>query len=70
MRNQLTWGGDKPLREWMTKNRLDGFSQLVRGVDKNDTAKVEIIQRMKNNGLRHDETATIIQQLDQMKKKN
>ena len=31
MRNQLTWGGDKPLREWMTKNRLDGFSQLVRG---------------------------------------
>ena len=47
MRNQLTWGGDKPLREWMTKNRLDGFSQLVRGVDKNDTAKVEIIQRMK-----------------------
>ena len=31
MRNQLTWGSDKTLRAWMTKNRLDGFSHLVRG---------------------------------------
>ena len=70
MRNQLTWGGDKPLREWMTKNRLDGFSQLVRGVDKNDTAKVEIIQRMKNNGLpAMMKLQQFIQELDQMKEK-
>ena len=69
MRNQLTWGGDKPLREWMTKNRLDGFSQLV-GVDKNDTAKVEIIQRMKNNGLpAMMKLQQFIQELDQMKEK-
>ena len=42
---------DKPLRQWMTANRLDGFSQLVRGVDKNDSVKMEILQRMKSNGL-------------------
>ena len=70
MRNQLTWGGDKPLREWMTKNRLDGFSQLVRGVDKTDTAKLNIIQRMKNNGLpAMMKLQQFIQELDQMEQK-
>ena len=70
MRNQLTWGGDKPLREWMTKNRLDGFSQLVRGVDKTDTAKLNIIQRMKNNGLpAMMKLQQFIQALDQMEQK-
>lgn len=51
MLNQLNWSSDKPLRQWMTANRLDGFSQLVRGVDKSDTAKMEILHRMKSNGL-------------------
>jgi len=49
--NQLNWSSDKPLRQWMTANRLDGFSQLVRGVDKSDVSKMEILHRLKSNGL-------------------
>ena len=67
MRNQLTWGSDKPLRQWMTNNRLDGFSQLVRGVDPADTAKKGIIERMKKNGLpAMIKLQQFIQELDQM----
>ncbi|MGB1448256.1 MAG: DUF2855 family protein [Flavobacteriaceae bacterium] len=51
MLNQLNWSSDKPLRQWMTNNRLDGFSKLVRGVDKSDPIKMDILHRMKSNGL-------------------
>lgn len=70
MRNQLTWGSDKTLRAWMTKNRLDGFSHLVRGVDKEDNAKMKIIHRMKNNGLpAMMKLQQFIQELNQMEQK-
>lgn len=49
MTNQMNWSSDKPLRQWMTKNRLDGFSHLVRGVDKQDHAKLAIIDRLKQS---------------------
>ena len=49
MTNQMNWSSDKPLRQWMTENRLDGFSHLVRGVDKSDTAKQAVIHRLKQN---------------------
>lgn len=51
MMNQLNWSSDKPLRQWMTENRLDGFSQLVRGADRTDAVKNEILSRLKNNAL-------------------
>jgi len=51
MQNQLNWSSDKPLRQWMTENRLDGFSHLVRGADREDPIKKEILSRMKNNAL-------------------
>ena len=47
MMNQFTWGQDKALRAWMTDNRLDGFSKMVREVDKDDEAKMAILTRMK-----------------------
>ncbi len=47
MMNQFTWGQDKALRAWMTENRLDGFSKMVREVDKEDEAKMAILLRMK-----------------------
>lgn len=67
MLNQLNWSSDKPLRQWMTANRLDGFSKLIRGVDKKDTAKTEILHRMKSNGLpAMMKLQQLIQEIDQM----
>lgn len=45
--NQALWGQNKPLRNWMRAQRLDGFSKLVSDVDPEDTAKVEILNRMR-----------------------
>jgi hypothetical protein len=45
--NQALWGQNKPLRTWMRAQRLDGFSKLVTGVKPEETAKVEILNRMK-----------------------
>jgi len=47
MMNQALWGQNKPLRNWMREQRLDGFSKLVSGVKPEDTVKVEILTRMK-----------------------
>lgn len=45
--NQFRWGQDKALREWIRASRLDGFGQLVAGVDKQDAAKMAILARLK-----------------------
>ena len=67
MLNQLNWSSDKPLRKWMTANRLDGFSQLVRGVGKSDTGKIEILHRMKSNVLpAMMKCQQFLQEIDQM----
>ena len=49
MMNQFTWSQDKPLRRWIKNNRLDGFSKLIEGIDKNDTEKMDIIRRIRDN---------------------
>lgn len=49
MGNQYRWSQDKALRQWLRANRLDGFSQLVASVDKDDTMKVQILQRLRGN---------------------
>ena len=51
MVNQLTWSQHKELRRWIRENRLDGFGKLVRKVDKEDTAKMTILKRMRDSGL-------------------
>ncbi len=51
MMNQYQWSRDKELREWLTNNRLDGFSRLVRNVDEDDTEKRAILQRMRDNSM-------------------
>ena len=45
--NQALWGQNKPLRNWMREARLDGFSKMVSGVDPEDSAKVDILNRMR-----------------------
>ena len=50
MMNQFNWSQDKELRKWLTNNRLDGFSKMVRSVPKEDTEKQAIIKRMREAG--------------------
>ncbi len=47
MMNQFNWSQDKEIRTWLTNNRLDGFSKMVRGVSKEDAAKQAILQKLK-----------------------
>ena len=48
MRNQFQWGQDKTLRTWIRDSRLDGFSKLIAGIDKQDMQKQEIIARLRD----------------------
>lgn len=49
MMNQYRWSQDKELRKWLLYNRLDGFSQLMYKIDKEDEVKQAIIKRMRDN---------------------
>ncbi|MEL7232129.1 MAG: NAD(P)/FAD-dependent oxidoreductase, partial [Pseudomonadota bacterium] len=51
MMNQAIWGQNKPLRNWMRANRLDGFSELMAQADMNDPEVVEIMTRLRKNAL-------------------
>jgi hypothetical protein len=51
MLNQYNWNQDKELRQWLKKNRLDGFSQMVSSVSKEDVPKQEILMRLRNNAM-------------------
>jgi len=47
MLNQMQWGQDKNLREWIRASRLDGFGKLMASADRRDAEKQEIIARFK-----------------------
>ena len=47
MRNQLHWGQDKDLRQWIRNSRLDGFGKIIAGIDAQDTHKQAIVARMR-----------------------
>ncbi len=51
MMNQYNWGEDEDIKQWMLENRLDGFSKMVSEVDPADTAKVEILKRLRSNAM-------------------
>lgn len=51
MMNQYQWSQDKTLRQWLTENRLDGMSRMIRDASKDDAEKQAIIKRMKNNAM-------------------
>jgi len=48
MMNQFNWGQDKGMRRWLLENRLDGFSRMVKEVDKTDDSKIAILGRLRN----------------------
>lgn len=47
MSNQMQWGQDAALRQWIRDCRLDAFGRLTGGVDKNDAEKQAILARLK-----------------------
>ena len=51
MRNQHIWSQDDDLKQWLLENRLDGFSQLVRSVDKTDMETMMILGRLRENAM-------------------
>ena len=51
MMNQALWGQNKALRKWMREQRLDGFSKLVSSVKPEETAKVEILNRLRKSAM-------------------
>lgn len=51
MMNQFNWSQDKELRKWLLENRLDGFSQMMRSVSKDDEEKQAIIKRLRTNAM-------------------
>ncbi|NJS37203.1 MAG: NAD(P)-binding protein, partial [Brachymonas sp.] len=50
MMNQMSWGQDKALRNWMRESRLDGFGKLVASVDPSDQEKIAVLMQLKNLG--------------------
>ncbi len=46
MVNQFTWSQDGELRRWLRGNRLDGFSEAVSQVGKDDEEKIAILNRI------------------------
>lgn len=50
MMNQFHWSQDKVLREWIRASRLDGFSKLIAGADRDDPAQQSVLARLKEAG--------------------
>ncbi len=51
MANQVAWGSDKSLRNWMRDTRLDGFGKLTANLSADDTDKLAILADIKQYGM-------------------
>lgn len=49
MMNQYKWSQDKGLRQWLLKNRLDGFSKMVAEVTEDEADKISILKSIRKN---------------------
>lgn len=49
MVNQYTWGQNRPLRNWLKNNRLDGFARMISNVSKEDKGKMAILNRLRKS---------------------
>jgi len=47
MMNQGAWFGDERLGAWIRQSRLDGFGKVAAGVDRSDSARVAVLQQMR-----------------------
>jgi hypothetical protein len=51
MMNQGAWMQDKALGKWIRSSRLDGFGKILAAIDPGDTAKMELLTKMRNSAL-------------------
>jgi hypothetical protein len=51
MMNQYNWSQEKDLRAWLRENRLDGYSQLTTGIEEDETEKLAIMKRLRDNAI-------------------
>ena len=51
MMNQQKWGQDADIRNWLQGNRLDGFSKVVANIDKEDSEKMAILGKLRQNAM-------------------
>ena len=48
MMNSYNWTQDKPLRQWIRGNRLDGFTKLTHNIAPDDAEKMDILMRIRD----------------------
>jgi len=48
--NQGAWFGDERLGTWIRQSRLDGFGKIAASVDREDAARVAVLQQMRQTG--------------------
>jgi hypothetical protein len=51
MMNHFQWSQDKALRQWMRNCRLDAFGKMVAELDKADTAKQAVLERLRTHSM-------------------
>ena len=51
MMNQYVWGQEPDLRAWMLGSRLDGFSNMVASINKDESEKRALMARLRNNAM-------------------
>ena len=51
MMNQYKWSQDPEIRDWLLTNRLDGFSKMVSEIGEDETDKIAITKRLRNNAM-------------------
>lgn len=47
MMNQYQWMQDKPLSRWIRASRLDGFGKVMAAVERDDSAKMAVLAKMR-----------------------
>ena len=51
MMNQYNWSQEKDLPEWLRANRLDGYSQLTKGIGEDEIEKRAIMRKLRDNAV-------------------
>ena len=51
MMNQFNWSQEKDLRQWLRQNRLDGYSKMVSAIQEDETEKLAIMNKLRENSV-------------------
>ncbi len=51
MMNQVAWGQDARLRDWMVASRLDGFAKTIAALSPDDVEGIALLKELRANGM-------------------